>query len=427
MATGRQTNKNYFQKIRPFNAGTTPDGISKGEFDLAFQEDFQTALGAPALSSFYIVNLDLAMGTSNSDGAEESLENWLASCGVMDSPSGVRRYSLLATEAILPGTAMSTLTEQGSRQGITERFATQRAYNDIAITYYIPSDYTSLRLFQEWINFMNPLYYRAGFTGTGANDVRLTHGYTSGYPNATDSNSFHRFRYPNEYKKSLTITKFERNVGQTRSALKSFETTPEEERGKFATFREDANEQHELNKKYGLFDPEAISYKFINAFPTSIQDVALTYQNSTVLQVTVEFAYDRYVIVTNQGDIGEQDRSDPANATVRGAQVGNQGEVLSDGNNKANVKIANTAPAGQESGPMASDMKLKENIIKVGNSPSGINVYEWNYIGKSQRYRGVLAQELLESHPEAVTMCPNGFLGVYYGKIDVKMEAVKPL
>ena len=421
MATGRQTNKNYFQKIRPFNAGTTPDGISKGEFDLAFQEDFQTALGAPALSSFYIVNLDLAMGTSNSDGAEESLENWLTSCGVFNTPYAMRRFSLLATEAILPGTAMSTLEEKGSRQGITERFATQRAYNDIAITYYIPSDYTSLRLFQEWINFMNPLYYKAGFTGSGANDVRLTSGYTSGYPNATDSNSFHRFRYPNEYKKSLTITKFERNVGQTRSALKSFETTPEEERGKFATFREDPNDNFELQKKYGLFDPEAISYKFINAFPTSIQDVALTYQNSTVLQVTVEFAYDRYAIVTNQGNIGEQDRSKPSTAES------NQGEVISDGSNKTNVEIQNTAPAGQQFGPMASDMKLKENIIKVGNSPSGINVYEWNYIGKSQRYRGVLAQELLESHPEAVTMCPNGFLGVYYGKIDVKMEAVKPL
>lgn len=419
MATGRQTNKNYFQKIRPFNAGTTPDGISKGEFDLAFQEDFQTALGAPSLSSFYIVNLDLAMGTSNSDGAEESLENWLASCGVTDSPSGMRRFSLLATEAILPGTAMSTLEEKGSRQGITERFATQRGYNDIAITYYIPSDYTSLRLFQEWINFMNPLYYRAGVGG--GDDVRLTSGYTSGYPNATDSNSFHRFRYPNEYKKSLTITKFERNVGQTRSALKSFETTPEEERGKFATFREDPNDNLELQKKYGLFDPEAISYKFINAFPTAVQDVALTYQNSTVLQVTVEFAYDRYVIVTNQGDIGEPDRSKPSNAES------NQGEVISDGSNKTNVQIQNTAPAGQKFGPMASDMKLKENIIKVGNSPSGINVYEWNYIGKSQRYRGVLAQELLESHPEAVTICPNGFLGVYYGKIDVKMEAVKPL
>ena len=419
MPVERQTNKNYFQKIRPFNAGTTPDAIEKGQFDLAFQEDFQTALGAPSLSSFYIVNLDLAMGTSNSDGAEESLENWLASCGVTDSPSGMRRFSLLATEAILPGTAMSTLEEKGSRQGITERFATQRGYNDIAITYYIPSDYTSLRLFQEWINFMNPLYYRAGVGG--GDDVRLTSGYTSGYPNATDSNSFHRFRYPNEYKKSLTITKFERNVGQTRSALKSFETTPEEERGKFATFREDPNDNLELQKKYGLFDPEAISYKFINAFPTAVQDVALTYQNSTVLQVTVEFAYDRYVIVTNQGDIGEPDRSKPSNAES------NQGEVISDGSNKTNVQIQNTAPSGQQFGPMASDMKLKENIIKVGNSPSGINVYEWNYIGKSQRYRGVLAQELLESHPEAVTMCPNGFLGVYYGKIDVKMEAVKPL
>ena len=426
MAIDRQTNKNYFQKIRPFNAGTTPDTIERGQFDLAFQEDFQTALGAPSLSSFYIVNLDLAMGQSNSENSEESLENWLASCGVMDNPAGVRRYSLLATEAILPGTAMSTLTEQGSRQGITERFATQRAYNDIAITYYIPSDYTSLRLFQEWINFMNPLYYKAGFTGSGANDVRLTEGYVSGYPNATDSNSFHRFRYPNEYKKSLTITKFERNVGATQSQLNTYTTTPKEEQGNdnpFVRILSD-EERFQMNKKYGAFDPEAISYKFINAFPTAIQDVALTYQNSTVLQVTVEFAYDRYIIVTNQSKVGntQTDRSDPANA-----DAGAQGEVLSDGSNKLNIKIANTAPAGQENGPMASDMKLKENIIKVGNSPSGINVYEWNYIGKSQRYRGVLAQELLESHPEAVTMCPNGFLGVYYGRIDVKMEAVKPL
>ena len=96
--------------------------------------------------------------------------------------------------------------------------------------------------------------------------------------------------------------------------------------------------------------------------------------------------------------------------------------------NKVKSEIyKNSAPPGQDGGPMASDIKLKENIIKVDNSPSGINIYEWNYIGKSQRYRGVWAQELLESHPEAVTMCPNGFLGVYYGKIDVKMEAVKLL
>ena len=338
MPISRQTNKNYFQKIRPFNAGTTPDGIEKGQFDLAFQEDFQTALGAPSLSSFYIVNLDLAKGSSNaSEDLEESLENWLASCGVMDTPAAMRRYSLLATEAILPGTAMSTLTEQGSRQGITERFATQRAYNDIAITYYIPSDYTSLRLFQEWINFMNPLYYKAG---VGEGDVRLTQGYPDGYPKAQDSNSFHRFRYPNEYKKSLTITKFERNVGQTQSQLKNYSTAPKEQQANDNPFVRILNDEDRfaLNKKYGMFDPEAISYKFINAFPTSIQDVALTYQNSTVLQVTVEFAYDRYIIVTNQGEIGN-DRSAPPSSDS------NQGKVISDGDNRTNLFIKNS-PVG---------------------------------------------------------------------------------
>ena len=83
------------------------------------------------------------------------------------------------------------------------------------------------------------------------------------------------------------------------------------------------------------------------------------------------------------------------------------------------------APAGQEYGAMRSDIRLKENITKVGNSPSGINIYEWNYIGNTQRYRGVMAQEILEKHPEAVALQPDGYMSVYYGKIDVNMERVK--
>ena len=83
------------------------------------------------------------------------------------------------------------------------------------------------------------------------------------------------------------------------------------------------------------------------------------------------------------------------------------------------------APAGQEYGAMRSDIRLKENITKVGSSPSGINIYEWNYIGNTQRYRGVMAQEILEKHPEAVALQPDGYMSVYYGKIDVNMERVK--
>jgi hypothetical protein len=36
-----------------------------------------------------------------------------------------------------------------------------------------------------------------------------------------------------------------------------------------------------------------------------------------------------------------------------------------------------------------------------------------------------MAHEILESHPHAVALQPDGYLSVYYGKIDVNMEMVK--
>jgi hypothetical protein len=74
----------------------------------------------------------------------------------------------------------------------------------------------------------------------------------------------------------------------------------------------------------------------------------------------------------------------------------------------------------------SSDIKLKENITKVGNSPSGINIYEWNYkSAPDTRYRGVMAHEILNIHPEAVALQPDGYMSVLYGRIDVNMEMVK--
>ena len=88
--------------------------------------------------------------------------------------------------------------------------------------------------------------------------------------------------------------------------------------------------------------------------------------------------------------------------------------------------VGTTAPTGQGAGPMASDTRLKENIIRVGNSPSGLNIYEWNYkSAPDTRYRGVMAQEVLETNPSAIHLFEDGYLGVYYGHLDVKMELVK--
>ena len=75
----------------------------------------------------------------------------------------------------------------------------------------------------------------------------------------------------------------------------------------------------------------------------------------------------------------------------------------------------------------ASDAELKENIKKVDISPSGLNIYEWNYIGEStsNRYRGVIAQDLLaKQRHDAVVEMDNGYYGVDYSKVDVPLTRV---
>jgi len=72
-----------------------------------------------------------------------------------------------------------------------------------------------------------------------------------------------------------------------------------------------------------------------------------------------------------------------------------------------------------------SDIRIKENIVKVSQSPSGLNIYEWNYkSAPNSRYRGVMAQEVMKVVPEAVYAEEDGFLSVYYNLIDVNMELV---
>ena len=71
-----------------------------------------------------------------------------------------------------------------------------------------------------------------------------------------------------------------------------------------------------------------------------------------------------------------------------------------------------------------SDIALKENIELVGMSPSGINVYEFDYRYKSYgegRYRGVMAQEV----PNASFRHEDGYLWVDYAKVDVDFERIR--
>ena len=74
-------------------------------------------------------------------------------------------------------------------------------------------------------------------------------------------------------------------------------------------------------------------------------------------------------------------------------------------------------------GIIASDITLKENIEEVGVSPNGHKIYEFNYKGFKERWRGAMAQDVVKKNPLAVGI-RDGYLTVDYSKIDVNMELV---
>ena len=73
-----------------------------------------------------------------------------------------------------------------------------------------------------------------------------------------------------------------------------------------------------------------------------------------------------------------------------------------------------------------SDRALKKDIVRVGASPSGIPTYNFKFIGDITRsvYYGVMAQDLQESHPEAISRGKDGYLMVDYSLIDVDYQRV---
>jgi len=87
---------------------------------------------------------------------------------------------------------------------------------------------------------------------------------------------------------------------------------------------------------------------------------------------------------------------------------------------RANQAASNSAGLGNLLGTGASllamsDERLKSNIVRIGDHPLGIGVYEYDIFGR--REIGVMAQELLRVKPEAVRVHPSGFLMVDYGAL----------
>jgi hypothetical protein len=70
-----------------------------------------------------------------------------------------------------------------------------------------------------------------------------------------------------------------------------------------------------------------------------------------------------------------------------------------------------------------SDARLKTDIQRVGTAGNGLPLYHFRYVGQSQTYEGVMAQDVLAHTPEAVVDL-GGYYGVNYGMLGLEMRAI---
>lgn len=78
--------------------------------------------------------------------------------------------------------------------------------------------------------------------------------------------------------------------------------------------------------------------------------------------------------------------------------------------------IASAAPAAA-AGIFASDQRLKQNLIKIGDLTDDISLYEFSFIGDTKRCIGVIAQEVEPIYPDLVIEMENGYKAVNYKEL----------
>jgi len=74
-----------------------------------------------------------------------------------------------------------------------------------------------------------------------------------------------------------------------------------------------------------------------------------------------------------------------------------------------------------------SDIRLKRDIVLLGQTDKGIKLYSFKYLSSDQVYVGVMAQDLLENPKwqDAVITNPNGYYSVIYSKLGLEMVTLE--
>jgi hypothetical protein len=80
---------------------------------------------------------------------------------------------------------------------------------------------------------------------------------------------------------------------------------------------------------------------------------------------------------------------------------------------------------GGGGGGQPSDRRLKRHIKHIDTIDNSIKLYSFQYLWSDQVYVGVMAQDLVDSHPEALSKDANGFYRVDYSRLGLRMVTIE--
>ena len=69
-----------------------------------------------------------------------------------------------------------------------------------------------------------------------------------------------------------------------------------------------------------------------------------------------------------------------------------------------------------------SDRRLKRDVTPLCETANGIQLYSFRYLHDSTLYVGVMAQDLLTTHPDAVIVAADGYYRVDYAQLGIRFQ-----
>lgn len=85
--------------------------------------------------------------------------------------------------------------------------------------------------------------------------------------------------------------------------------------------------------------------------------------------------------------------------------------------NQQQQQMGGLFSAGASLIPLLSDCRAKKDIERIGQTDSGVPIYRFKYRTGGPTQIGYMAQDLLETHPEAVSVGDDGLFRVDYGQV----------